>query len=117
MSQCPTVTIRVELPTFDTSSLPVGPFIYTRTYLRKSKGNVHPTTCHEVTEEKQRYSPTLSLTSMPKPRPGRFNPENDPVPTYLSLYPSQHFLTVVNQSPDLRPAEKIPKCTCYKASV
>jgi len=31
--------------------------------------------------------------------PGRFNPGNDPVPTYLFLYPSQHFLTVVNQPP------------------
>jgi len=99
MSQCPTVTIRVELPTSDTNSLPVCPFIYACTYLRKGKVNVHPTTCHEDTEEEQRYIPTLSLTSVPKPRPGRFNPGNGPAPTYLSLYPSQHFLTAVNQSP------------------
>jgi len=111
MSQCPTVTIRVELPTFDTNSLPVCPFIYTCTYLRKGKGNVHPKTCHEDTEEGQRYSFILSLTSVPKPRPGRFNPGNDPVPTYLSLYSSQHFLTVFNQSPifgQLRKSLSVP---------
>ena len=98
MSQCPTVTIRVELPIFDTNILPVCPFIYTCTYLRKGKGNVHPKTYHEDTEEEKRYNPILSLTSVPKPRPGRFNPRNDPVPNYVSLYPSQHFLTVFNQS-------------------
>jgi hypothetical protein len=46
--------------------------------LVKGTGKVHPTTCHEIPEGENRYSSTLSLTSMLDgsgwlaPRPGRF---------------------------------------------
>jgi hypothetical protein len=51
--------------------------------LVKGKGKVHPVTCYEGTEGKQRYSSTLSLTSALNeggwltPRPGRFTSGND----------------------------------------
>jgi hypothetical protein len=50
------------------------------------KSVVHPITCHGGPDRVQRYSSTLSLTSALDeggwltPRPGRFIPENDPVP-------------------------------------
>ena len=59
--------------------------IYNSTY-GKGKGKVHPTTIHEGPEGEYRYSSTHSLTSAidgggwSTPRPGRFNPGNDPVP-------------------------------------
>ena len=52
----------------------------------KGKGKVHPTTGHEGSEEKQRYSSILSLISAldwggcSTPQPGRFTPrERKPV--------------------------------------
>jgi len=51
------------------------------------KGKGHPRTGHEGPEGKQRYSDTLSLTSAldgvgwSTPRPGRFTPGKDPLPT------------------------------------
>ena len=54
----------------------------------KSKGKIHPRTGHDGPEGVQRYSYTLSLTSVvdgdgwSTPRPGRFTPgERDPIPT------------------------------------
>ena len=52
-----------------------------------SKGKGHPRTGHEGPEEEKMYGSTLSLTSVLHrgrwltPRPGRFTPRNDPVPT------------------------------------
>jgi hypothetical protein len=51
----------------------------------KGKGKGHPRTCHKGPEGEQRYSSTLSLTSVldgggwSTPRPGRFTPGNDSV--------------------------------------
>ena len=57
------------------------------TQLVNYKGKVHPRTGHESTEEEQRYSPTLSLTSAPTwgelstTYPTRLTPrEREPVP-------------------------------------
>ena len=53
----------------------------------KGKGKVLPRTGHEGPEGEQRYSSTLPSTSAldgggwSTPRPGRFTPEKDPVPT------------------------------------
>jgi hypothetical protein len=53
----------------------------------KGKATVHPVTGHEGPEEEQMYSSALSLTSLldgggwSTPRPGRFTPGEDPVPT------------------------------------
>ena len=50
----------------------------------KSKGKIHPRTCHEGPEGEQKYSSTFSLTSAlvgvkwSTPRPGRFTPEKRP---------------------------------------
>jgi hypothetical protein len=57
----------------------------------KGKGNIHPRAGHEGPEGKQRYRFTLSLASAPDgdgwstPRPGRFNPGKDAVPTVLEV--------------------------------
>ena len=59
----------------------------TRRYTTKGKGKVHPRTGHEGPEGEQRYSSTLTLISAldgggwSTPRPGRFTPGKDPVPT------------------------------------
>ena len=55
----------------------------------KGKGTVHSRTGHEGPEVEQMYSSTLPSTSAldgggwSTPRPGRFTPGNDPVPTVL----------------------------------
>jgi hypothetical protein len=68
--------------------------IWNREYRRVEKlsvgkinGNSHAITCHEGTEEEQKYSSALSLTlaldgvGCLTPRSYRFNPGNDTVPT------------------------------------
>ena len=54
----------------------------------KGKGKIGPITDHEGPEEEQLYSSTLTSVSAldgggwSTPRPGRFNPREDPVPIF-----------------------------------
>ena len=56
-------------------------------YKVRVKGKVHPTTGHKAHKGQKRYRFTLSLASAQDgggwstPRPGRFTPRKDPVPT------------------------------------
>jgi len=62
-------------------------YISVRRSLRPDKGKGHPITGHDGPEVGKRYTYTLSLTSAPygggwsTPRPGRFTPGKDTVPT------------------------------------
>jgi hypothetical protein len=71
------------------------------------KGKVHHRTGHEGPEGEQRYSSTLSLTSVldgggwSTPHPGRFTPGNDPVPIVQEdgLTPGPAWTDVENLAP------------------
>ena len=71
---------------FTFSALFICLFIYTSICFIKVKGKVHPRKGFEGPEGKWMYSSTLSLISAPDgggwstPYPGRFTPENAPVP-------------------------------------
>ena len=77
----------VQLPPFAGSKPLKKATWYLRTKEGKGKGKVLPITGHEGPEGEQMYSSTLPSTSAldgggwSTPRPGRFTPGKDPVPT------------------------------------